>query len=139
MIQIRQSMFETNSSSSHTFMIPKNSIPLRIPSSINLRKQNYPEDSIENRICLIYNYAEYYGDGDNFIKYLQSKGVEVEEMDDRIELPCSHIFKNEAQLDKFLFGEDVTETVKTFEGGFPNKYNNVNGNPEDYDEIYISF
>ena len=61
MIEARLSFFETNSSSSHTFIIPKDSIPLRIPKSIDLHK-TYSEDTVEYRIVTLYDSLEFKGD-----------------------------------------------------------------------------
>lgn len=136
MIEARLSFFETNSSSSHTFIIPKDSIPLRIPKSINLRK-TYSEDTVEYRIVTLYDSLEYKGNEQELlIKYLINKGCEVEGWSDDLELPASDTFRNEQELDKFLFGDGVIETYGYNEGDYTTREKYVD-NKDDYDEIKL--
>lgn len=110
MIQIRNSMFETNSSSVNTFMIPKET-ELTIPSKVTLTN-SYICDiySIEGRINYLYDLAYQYNVADDFIEYLQSKGIIIERKNKNSnDNPLGMIFRNTDQLDRFLFGEGIKD------------------------------
>lgn len=73
MIQIRQSIFETNSSSCHVFMFPKN-LDIRIPSTVVLNDDYHTYDNLPN---LYFNDACYFEEDSaiSFIKFLYKSGV----------------------------------------------------------------
>ena len=82
MIQIRQSMFETNSSSADVFCIPS-SPSLKIPKEIKMSRlyvDTYSLDknaSVEDKLSFMYNRAEEAGCAAEFIKYLTYIGINV--------------------------------------------------------------
>lgn len=82
MIQIRNSMFETNSSSADVFCIPS-SPSLKIPKEIKISRlmvDTYSLDknaSVEDKLAFMYNKAEDEGHATEFIQYLTYKGINV--------------------------------------------------------------
>lgn len=82
MIQVRQSMFETNSSSTDVFCIPSNP-SLKIPKEIKMSRlmaDTYYLDenaSVEDKLSFMYNRAEDNGNASSFIQYLAHKGINV--------------------------------------------------------------
>lgn len=134
MIQIRKGIYETNSSSSNVFAIPKDDIELHIPKSIDLDKW-YPEDTIEYRICLLYSYLRNVEEQVLFEKYLEDKGVTIVSHNECLPtFPADYLFNNEKQLDKFLFGDGVIETYRREEGN-PTKMRRQVLDIENYDII----
>lgn len=122
MIQIRTNCFETNSSSIHALIIPKDTT-LHIPSSVHLSYGSYGWgiDTITDTLNYIYTACKDYGqyEVDKLIEYLKSKGVEEitessEQENERNygidhyrELPLAEIFDNESLLDRFIFSDDA--------------------------------
>lgn len=112
MIQIRDEMFETNSSSVHIFCIPGHK-SLRIPKELKISTiSNYvslEEDSpIIDRIAYMYDLAKDNGYEDAFISYLRAKGINI--IDDREYEFNSYMLGNdftEEELDNFLFNPDA--------------------------------
>ena len=112
MIQIRNSMFETNSSSTHVFCIPGTK-SLKMPKEIKLSSLDRYVDittemSIEDRIAYMYDIARDNNSEESFIAYLRDKGINV--IDDREYEFDSYMFNhefNESQLDSFLFDPDA--------------------------------
>ena len=111
MIQIRNGIFETNSSSTHVFCIPSTK-SLKIPREIKLSSLDRYVDittemSIEDRIAYMYDRAKDNNSEASFIEYLKAKGINV--IDDRdYEFDC-YMFDydfTESQLDSFLFDPD---------------------------------
>lgn len=108
MIQIRNSMFETNSSSTHVFCIPGTK-SLKMPKEIKLSSlERYvditTEMSIEDRIAYMYDIAKDNNSEESFIAYLRAKGITV--IDDREYEFDSYMFNHdftESELDSFLF------------------------------------
>ena len=117
MIQIRYSSFETNSSSVHTLVIPKDQ-SLNIPKSVYLRLGVYDRENRKVYDTLNYIYTACYEKGkdelNKLFSYLTRKGVENIQSDtrgwgiiDHLEyLPLEDLFANENLLDRFIFGED---------------------------------
>lgn len=120
MIQIRQGTFETNSSSVHELVIPKD-CELCIPAKVYLTGGEYgwgPE--VEND-TINYMYQACLDRGQDevnkFVLYLMEKGIEVDYhgyeekrfindgfIDHSYEIPLEHLFKSRRLLDRFLFG-----------------------------------
>lgn len=117
MISIRQSMFETNSSSTHVFCIPGHK-SLKIPKEIKLSQlqkfvdiSDNKQKSIEDKLAYMYDKACDNNAGASFIEYLQAKGITVIN-DTKYEFD-GYMFNfdfNENDLDNFLFNDDA----KTF-------------------------
>lgn len=117
MIEVRMSFFETNSSSVHALVIPKDT-KLYIPDTVHLHTGEYGWSCEKEYDTLSYLYtacATYGKDEVNkLIAYLHRKGVEnidCHEGDwyyvDHDEcIPFNELFTNENLLDRFLFGED---------------------------------
>ena len=127
MINIRYSIYETNSSSVHALVIPKDT-KIYIPKTVNLYGGDYGwREEIESD-TLNYFYQACLDQGkeevEKFFAYLRRKGVEEinakgmlwdEEgrdiandgyVDHAYEIPLDELFKNEQLLDRFLFGSD---------------------------------
>lgn len=117
MIEIRFSCFETNSSSVHVLVIPKDT-KLYIPDHVHLHTGEYGWENDQEYDTLDYMYTACKERGqeevDKFLNYLKSKGVEEIDchdsdwyyVDHGNELPLDDLFANENLLDRFLFGED---------------------------------
>ncbi len=134
MIEIRQSMFETNSSSVHVLVIPKDT-SISIPHKVFLSGGEYGWSADTEYDTLNYFYQACLDNGreelDKFFEYLKRKGVEeihapeinwvksewngkeyeyAENNDGYIdhcgEIPLDDLFANENLLDRFLFGND---------------------------------
>ena len=134
MIQIRLSQFETNSSSVHSLVIPKDT-KIDIPHSVYLFEGEYGWTEHKDYDTLSYFYTACVERGkeevEKFFSYLKRKGVEeinsrelrwkkdsyegkeyeyAEGFDGYIdhggELPLDEFFANENLLDRFLFSED---------------------------------
>ena len=127
MIQIRHSLFETNSSSANMLVIPKDTnliVPKKIRllygiSSIDWSTNNVLSPNAVNfvySLCVDTNISEVY----KLISYLKRKGVDIIEGIDEIgdipteEIPLIYYFKNEYNLDHFCFGiGSFVKTVQT--------------------------
>lgn len=119
MINIRKNLFETNSSSVHALVIPKDQ-KIYIPTTVILRYGDYgwEFDTYYDTIDYIYTACKDRGDKEveKLINYLKHKGVEeiiVSEQDNdswgidhSYEVPLDDLFNNENLLDRFLFGAD---------------------------------
>lgn len=111
MIQFRQSMFETNSSSADVFCIPS-SPSLKIPKEIKMSRltvDTYSLDknaSVEDKLSFMYNRAEDEGHAVAFIQYLTYKGINViNDVGDTFDYD-SYMFgynMKQEDLDAFLF------------------------------------
>lgn len=103
MIQIRNGIFETNSSSTHVFCIPSTK-SLKIPKEIKLSSLDRYVDvttemSIEDRIAYMYDRAKDNNSEASFIEYLKAKGINV--IDDR-----------KYEFDGYMFNFDFTQFAK---------------------------
>lgn len=109
MISIRNSMFETNSSSAHTFILPSDSKNLKIPKYIKLDGRFRDTTEQIDRINFMYRLADDYGYGDIFIRYLESKGIKVElsNTEDFVEQMCSYFSISKDDLDNVCFNTDI--------------------------------
>ena len=127
MINIRYSIFETNSSSVHALVIPKDT-QINIPKKVNLYGGDYGWKIGIEGDTLNYFYQACLDEGkdevEKFFAYLRRKGVEeinAKEMrwnedgrdmlndgyvDHGYEIPLDELFKNEQLLDRFLFGSN---------------------------------
>lgn len=115
MFSIRTRMFETNSSSSHCFILPPNKAQ-KIPKEVKLSKLmrvDYISDrhpSIEDRMAFMYNLAEENGYASAYLQYLASKGVNViNDTGTEAEFE-DYMFgfnMNESDLSQFLFNPDA--------------------------------
>lgn len=83
MFQIRQSMFETNSSSADVFALPPNP-SLKIPKEVKMSRlmvATYSLDnvhnSVEDKLAYMYTKAEDEGNAAEFLQYLNYKGINV--------------------------------------------------------------
>ena len=125
MIQIRTDMFETNSSSCHVFLFPRN-MEICIPSVINLDDEYYTKDNMPNLIFNDCNWGEddttpliqfFYKCGVKTINYIgRHKYVTeaIEKYKDQTDFDyiCGLPF-NEASLKKACFGTNVKiETIE---------------------------
>lgn len=133
MFSIRQNFFETNSSSVHALVIPKNT-PIHIPKRVVLQGGEYGWEFEERYDTLDYIYETCVHRGrdelEKFFAYLKRKGVEEiyapeinwakdeddgEEyyyakdhdgyVDHSEEVPLETLFTKEDLLDRFCFGE----------------------------------
>ena len=105
MIQIRQGTFETNSSSVHELVIPKD-CELCIPAKVYLTGGEYgwgPETT-DDTINYMYQACLDRGpeEVNKFVLYLMEKGIEIDYHG--YEIPLEHLFKSRRLLDRFLFG-----------------------------------
>ena len=117
MIEIRSSIFETNSSSVHVLVIPKDtrfSIPNRV--SLHTGEYGWSNDKEYNTLDYMYTACKERGQEEvnKFLNYLKNKGVEEIDchdsewyyIDHGYELPLDDLFSNDSLLDRFLFGVD---------------------------------
>ena len=147
MIQMRRGLYETNSSSVHVFVIPKEQ-SVHIPKSVHLRGGEYgwSKDTVCDTLNYFYQACLDMGkeEVDKLFNYLKRKGVEEIDapeiqwkkskwndedyyyaennngyVDHCGEVPFNDLFANEDLLDRFLFGEDSFV---------------VTGNDNDFDE-----
>lgn len=120
MIQIRQGTFETNSSSVHELVIPKD-CELHIPAKVYLTGGEYGWGPEVEKDTINYMYQACLDRGQDevnrFVLYLMEKGIEVDYhgydekrfindgyIDHGYEIPLEHLFKSRRLLDRFLFG-----------------------------------
>lgn len=134
MIQIRRNVFETNSSSVHMLVIPKDTT-IKVPKKVFLQGGDYgwSHDTECSTINYMYQTCVDFGREtlDKFFEYLKRKGVEeiyapelhwVKDnwgeraennngyVDHANELPLDDLFANESLLDRFLFGSSWVDT-----------------------------
>lgn len=134
MIQIRRNVFETNSSSVHMLVIPKDTT-IKVPKKVFLQGGDYgwSHDTECSTINYMYQTCVDFGREtlDKFFEYLKRKGVEeiyapelhwVKDnwgewaknnngyVDHASELPLNELFANENLLDRFLFGDSWVDT-----------------------------
>lgn len=117
MISIRQGLFETNSSSVHALVIPKN-CSIHFPNKVTLYGGEYgwEEDEVYDTINYVYQACKDRGqeEVDKLLAYLKRHNIEVEighegewnGIDHGWEVPLEELFKNESMLDRFLFGSN---------------------------------
>lgn len=116
MLNIRKSLFETNSSSVHALVIPKDQ-SISIPKKVILHYGEYgwEADSYDDTLDYVYTACVDQGqkEVDKLISYLKYKGVEEIELrnseynygiDHGYEVPLDDLFTNENLLDRFIFG-----------------------------------
>lgn len=142
MINVRFNMFETNSSSVHALVIPKEQSVI-IPKHVILRTGEYGWENAEYGDTLSYLYTackyEKRSELPKLLNFLKSLDIEVEEDDDGgwayvdhgNEIPFEELFGNEELLKRFLFGTD--SYIKT---GNDNE-NNEEDYPQENDKIDI--
>ncbi len=138
MIEIRDGFFETNSSSVHVLVIPKDT-KIDIPHKVFLSGGEYGWSSDTEYDTLNYFYQACVDNGreelEKFFEYLKRKGVEEIHapeinwvksewngreyeyaennsgyIDHGNEIPLDDLFANENLLDRFLFGDSFVET-----------------------------
>lgn len=138
MIEIRNNMFETNSSSVHVLVIPKDT-NIDIPHKVFLSGGEYGWSSDTDYDTLNYFYQACLDNGreelEKFFNYLKRKGVEEIHapeinwvksewngreyeyaennsgyIDHGNEIPLDKLFANESLLDRFLFGDSFIKT-----------------------------
>lgn len=115
MIQIRNGLFETNSSSVHAFCIP-GSKSLKIPKEIKLSQLDRYVDitdinSIEDKLAYMYSEADDNECKSDFIEYLRSKGITIiNDLEDSSSFNAGMFDYEftEDKLDNFLFNPDST-------------------------------
>ncbi len=123
MISIRQNFFETNSSSVHVLVIPKETC-LIVPNKVYLTGGDYGWEQNKDFNTIQYFYQACVDRGPEmvklFIDYLKRKGVEevncreINEdsifcsgyIDHSYNIPLNDLFNNESLLDRFLFSEN---------------------------------
>lgn len=114
MFNVRNGLFETNSSSSHCFILPP-SKGQKIPTEIKLSKlmntdyisERHP--SIETRMAFMYSLAEENGYASAYLQYLASKGVNVINdtgTDNTFDDYMFGFSMSESELSQFLFNPD---------------------------------
>lgn len=156
MLNIRYGLFETNSSSVHVLVIPKDQA-VRIPKSVHLAGDEYGWAEGIEYDTLNYFYQACVDSGkselNKFFAYLKNKGIEeihAPELEwetgrygtyatnnpgyiDHVEgLPLDYLFSNESLLDRFLFGED-----SFVETGNDNSYNTPDEDKYDHDKYDV--
>lgn len=140
MFNVRNGLFETNSSSSHCFILPP-SKGQKIPSEIKLSKlmstdyisERHP--SIETRMAFMYSLAEENGYASAYLQYLASKGVNVINdtgTDLEFEDYMFGFNMSESELSQFLFNPDA-DYINT------PAYDEYQSIPKDYTLIHKSY
>ena len=138
MFNIRQGLFETNSSSADVFCIPKNP-SLKIPKEIKMSRlmvDTYNLDknaSIEDKLSFMYNRAEQEGNASSFIQYLAHKGINViSDVGDIFDFDSWMFGFNMSQenLNAFLFDSDSIYFDTPWED--PDKYEHYKHIPKDF-------
>lgn len=135
MLNIRKNIFETNSSSVHALVIPKDQT-LYIPHTVTLHYGEYgwENDTYGDTIDYIYTACVDFGSDEveKLINYLKRKGVEEITIsggqdvnfgiDHSNEIPLDELFNNESLLDRFLFGtESYVQTGNDNDDECPNE------------------
>ena len=114
MLQVRQYLFETNSSALHSFILPNDSNEIKIPKSIKLYGDIDPT-TLEGRIRYMYEIADEHGYGDDFKIYLESKGITIE--DAYVPEPEPSLFSSmgitEQELETILFNPNIVSCDDT--------------------------
>ena len=123
MITIRHSIFETNSSSVHVLVIPKDA-KIIIPNVVYLHRNEYGWSDGNEFDTLSYFYQACVDRGTDevlkLVEYLKRKGVEEIHcreigstvpnfsgfIDHSEEIPLDYLFSNENLLDRFIFGSE---------------------------------
>lgn len=148
MIQIRNNTFETNSSSVHMLVIPKE-CSLHIPHSVHLTggEWGWEFGSVTDTINYIYQACCDRGEEEErkFVRYLNGKGIVVESraeinedgwydgyIDHGGEIPLEEFFHNSAMLDRFLFGGGWVDTGNDNSDDYPTE---EDYDPDKYDVI----
>lgn len=114
MIVVRNNMFETNSSSANTFIIPNDAsikFPKEIKMSTLMGDSSLSENpSIEAKLAFAYDMSFINGTTHEFLYYLRSKGINVINDFDKRSYDNSMLGTTipESVLDKLLFSDDVT-------------------------------
>lgn len=152
MLEIRNSVFETNSSSVHVLVIPKDTT-ISVPKKVFLRGGEYGWEFDTEYSTINYMYQVCVDAGreelEKFFAYLKRKGVEEIHapelqwvksewrgqeyeyaknnngyVDHGNQIPLDDMFANENLLDRFLFSSDsFVETGNDNEDGCPDEYN----------------
>lgn len=156
MLNIRKGLFETNSSSVHVLVIPKDQA-IHIPKSVRLSFNDYGWSEGIEYDTLNYLYQACVDKGkselNKFFAYLKRKGVEEiyapelqwesnrwgtyatnnEGYVDHADcIPLDYLFSNESLLDRFLFGDD-----SFVETGNDNSYNTPDEDKYDHDKYDV--
>lgn len=119
MISIRNYLFETNSSSVHALVIPKDAA-VHFPSRVVLSGGEYgwEEDTEYDTLNYIYQACVDRGQDElqKLYAYLKRHNIEFTEnystrfpygyIDHDNEVPLDELFKNESMLDRFLFSDN---------------------------------
>lgn len=120
MLEVRFSIFETNSSSVHALIIPKDN-NIHYPEEVTLYGGDYgwsgkETDGLQYIFQICADRGKY--EIENLVDYLESKGIEVVNkeyilgdkfnnsgyVDHGYELPLEDLFADEGLLDRFMFG-----------------------------------
>ena len=120
MINIRKGLYETNSSSVHALVIPKETT-INIPETVNLSYGEWGWDFDREYDTLNYFFTACceYGRAQEFIDYLYEKGVKNVKVgsisyeqsgnygiDHPEDLPVMYLLSNHDLLDKLIFSDD---------------------------------
>lgn len=117
MIEIRKGIFETNSSSVHALVIPKDQ-QIVIPNIIHLKggQFGWEYEKEYDTINYLYEACRYRGEDEvaKLIAFLEKHNIEVivnerhgyTYVDHGDEIPFDDLFNNEQLLERFLFGTD---------------------------------
>jgi len=145
MIQVRKEMFETNSSSVHVLVIPKD-VKIIIPNVVYLHRNEYGWSDDNEFDTLSYFYQACVDCGTDevlkLIEYLKRKGVEeihCREIDSTMSnfsgyidhgenIPLDYLFSNENLLDRFIFGSESFVEIGNDNEGCPPKADNYDKN-----------
>lgn len=134
MIQMRYNIWETNSSSCHSFLMPKEGCTTKIPTSITLFSgSSVTSSESENRIRYFYKLADQYDYGDTFIEYLKSKGIVIEDEGENVPDFYRMLLRfriSEEQLDAFCFGTNIVDCDN-------DDYEEKHRDRENYDTVHI--
>lgn len=110
MYSIRHGIFETNSSSVSTIVIPEGTT-YKIPSTVDIDTHNYEtvKNTINDKATFLAYLAYEIGEYDAFIMYLEKLGIKVTgsryDKKDNI-YPLSGYFNSEKELLLALFGDE---------------------------------
>lgn len=116
MINIRNSLFETNSSSSHMFILPPGNTQ-KIPKEIKLSKLmnvdyiTSDKPTVEEKLAFMYHLADENCTTLEYLNYLRSKGINViNDINPNSHEYDSYMFgnfMNQSDLEQFLFNPDA--------------------------------
>ena len=111
MLQIRQSCFETNSSSVHVFCI-SNGGTREIPSEIKLselvaNRWDYNDgDCVKNKIQICYDIADEQNKADAFLTFLHKNGVNIiYDLEDE-DMNGLRVFSSDKEMADFIFNSE---------------------------------